>query len=220
MDKSQSLNVNQAYVAQKYGKVLNDLVANNLRTTGDQLTVYFVHENTAQARALALTVRSEMDDISNASPTDVEAAKMAFDLALQREKARFRKQLDNKLGQTNTGLSNQRTDLLASIPIIADAGAEGMPVRVYFLSDMVESMPNRTPVGRDFHKTPPASDAQADEWAKADAKRFADLDFGSPDIFIALPFEPTASRKVNNPTVSRYWQTLFGELGAAEVEEL
>lgn len=223
MDKSLSLNVNKAYVADKYLKVLDEIVANNVRTTGDQITVYFIHENTAKARALSLTVRSEMDDVSNASPTDVEAAEAAFDLALQREKARFRQQLENKLAQQNGGISNQKTDILASVPLIADAGEDGTAVRVYYLSDMVESMTGpgdgSTP-RRDFHKTPPASDAQADEWAKADAKTFGDLALNSPEIRIALPFEPTASRKVNNPSVSRYWQTLFSELGASDVEEL
>ncbi len=223
MDKSLSLHPNQAYASEKYDQVLDDIVTNNIRTTGDRITVHFIHENTAKARALSLTVRSEMDNVSNASPTDVEAAEVAFDLSLQREKTRFRQQLQSKLAQINKGLSNQRTDILASIPLIADAGAEGQPVKVYYLSDMVESMPTRTGNAdqqRDFHKTPPATENQADEWAKADAKQFGDITLGSPEIYIALPFEPTASRKINNPTIARYWQTLFDVLGAGNVEEL
>ncbi len=220
MDKSLSLNTNQAFVAEKYDQVLDAIVANNIRTTGDRITVYFIHENTAKARALSLTVRSEMDDISQASPTDVEAAEVAFDLSLQREKARFRQQLQAKLAQVNKGFSNQRTDILASIPLIADAGADGQVVKVYYLSDMVESMVSQKATGRDFHKTPPSNEVQADEWAKADAKQLGDVNLGSAEIKIALPFEPTASRKVNNPTITRYWQTLFGELGVSEVEEL
>jgi hypothetical protein len=220
MDKSLSLNTNQAYVSEKYDQVLDEIVAKNIRTTGDRITVYFIHENTAKARALSLTVRSEMDDISHASPTDVEAAEVTFDLSLQREKARFRQQLQGKIAQVNKGLSNQRTDILASIPIIADAAAEGQTVNVYYLSDMVESMVSQKATGRDFHKTPPADEAQANEWAKADAKLLGDVSLGSAEIKIALPFEPTASRKVNNPTITLYWQTLFSELGVSEVEEL
>jgi len=223
MDKSLSLHPNQAYVSEKYNQVLADVVTNNIRTSGDRITVYFVHENTAKARALSLTVRSKMDDVNNASPTDVEAAEVGFDLSLQREKSRFRQQLQAKLAQLNKSLSNQRTDILASIPLIANAGAEGQTVKVYYLSDMVESMPARTGNAdqqRDFHKTPPATEDQADEWAKADAKRFGAIAFGSPDIQLILPFDPTASRKVNNPTITRYWQTLFDELGAGNVEEL
>lgn len=220
MDKSLSLNTNQAYVSEKYDGILDDIVTNNIRTTGDQITVYFIHENTAKARALSLRVSSEMDDISHASPTDVEAAEVAFGLSLQREKARFRQQLQRKLADVNKEASNQRTDILASIPLIADAGAEGQTVIVYYLSDMVESIVSRNATGRDFHKTPPASEIEADDWAKADAKKMGDLTLGSAKIRIALPFEPTASRKINNPTITRYWQTLFGELGIGDVEEL
>ena len=44
---------------------------------------------------------------------------------------------------------------------------------------------------------------------------------GLAQIFIAKPFEPTASRKKNNPAISAYWQRLFMELGvSAEVVEL
>lgn len=223
MDKSLSLNTNQAYISEKYDQVLDDIVANNIRTTDDRITVYFIHENTAKARALSLTVRSEMDDISNASPTDVEAAEVAFDLLLQREKARFRQQLEGKLAQVNKELSNQRTDILASIQLIADAGAAGEAVKVYYLSDMVESMPGSesgSTTRRDFHKTAPANETQATEWAKADAKQLGDLSLSSAEIHLVLPFEPTASRKVNNPTITHYWQTLFGELGVAEIDEL
>lgn len=223
MDKSLSLNTNQAYISEKYDQVLDDIVANNLRATGDRITVYFIHENTAKARALSLTVRSEMDDISHASPTDIEAAEMAFDLLLQREKARFRKQLESQLAQVNKELSNQRTDILSSIPLIAGAGAAGEAVKVYYLSDMVESMPRSgsgSATRRDFHKTAPVDEKQATEWAKVDAKTLGDLNLNTTEIHLVLPFEPTASRKVNNPTITHYWQTLFGELGVAETNEL
>ena len=220
MDKSLSLNTNHAYVSEKYDQVLNDIVANNIRTTGDRITVYFIHENTAKARALSLRVRSKMDDISNANTTDLEAAEVAFDLSLAHEKARFRQQLQGKLAQVNKELSNQRTDILASISLIAEAGAEGGTVTVYYLSDMVESVTNRDGKGRDFHKKPPANENQADEWAKTDAKQVGEITLGSPQINMALPFEPTASRRVNNPMITRYWQTLFGALGVDAVEEL
>ncbi len=219
MDKSRSLNTNQAYVSDKYDGILNDIVTNNIRTTGDRITVYFIHENTAKARALSLTVRSEMDDISTASPTDVEAAEVAFDLSLQREKARFRQQLEGKLAQVNKESSNQRTDILASVPLIAEAGEAGGVVKVYFLSDMVESMPGSA-TRRDFHRTPPADESQANDWAKIDAKSLGEVNLGPTEIHIGLPYEPTASRKVNNPTITRYWQVLFDVLGVEQVDEL
>lgn len=56
MDKTQSVNVNKAFVAQKYQQILTDLVQQNIHQKGDKLEVYFIHENTQKARALSLTL--------------------------------------------------------------------------------------------------------------------------------------------------------------------
>lgn len=217
MDKSVSVNANRTFINQKYQQAINDLVEQNIKRKGDKLAVYFIHENTAKARALTLTTRSEMDDVSSASPTDREAAQTAFDLALQREKAVFKRQIDAKLAQQNTAPSNQKTDIWASLPVIAEAAESGAAVAVYYLSDMIESASG--PGRRDFGKQPPSGQAQASEWAKIDAEQLKQYAIGSPAITMILPFEPTSSVKENNPAITHYWQTLFGELGATQVEE-
>jgi hypothetical protein len=91
-------------------------------------------------------------------------------------------------------------------------------VRVYYFSDMIESVKgvNR----RDFHIHPPTNDAQAEEWAKADLKQVEKYAIGSPSVTIISPFEPTASTKENNPSVTYYWQTLFQELAGVTIDEL
>jgi hypothetical protein len=217
IDKSLSLNTNQAFARKKYIAAIKTLLAETVRQTGDKIEVYFLHENTTQARALLLTVRTQTDDLAGASPTDREAAQTEFDVALQRERATFARQIISKLDQQNLGLSNQRTDIWGSLSAINRANETGMAVQVLYLSDMIESMagqPNR----RDFHKTPPANQIQADAWATADAvllgQQYA---IGSPTVRVVLPFEPTASKRVNNPNIMHYWQTLFEKLGAAVV---
>lgn len=217
MDKSVSVNANRTFINQKYQQAINDLVEQHVKRKGDKLEVYFIHENTAKARALTLTTRAEVDDVRSASPTDREAAQTAFDLALQREKAVFKRQIDAKLAQQNTAASNQKTDIWASLPVIAKAAESGATVNVYYLSDMIESASG--PGRRDFGKQPPAGQAEAAEWAKIDAEQLKQYVIGSPAITMILPFEPTSSVKENNPAVTHYWQTLFGELGATQVEE-
>ncbi len=217
MDKSVSVHVNRAFVSQKYQQAINDIVEQNIHRKGDKLEVYFIHENTAKARALTLTARSEMDDVSAASPTDREAAQTAFDLALQREKAVFKRQISAKLVQQNTASSNQKTDIWASLPVMAKAAESGDAVNVYYLSDMIESVAG--PGRRDFGKLPPSGRAQADEWAKVDAEQLKQYAIGSPTITMILPFEPTSSVKENNPAVTQYWLTLFDALGAGKVDE-
>lgn len=218
MDKTQSVNINKAFVAQKYQQILSDLVEQNIRQKGDKLEVYFIHENTQKARALSLTCRTQVDDISHMNATDREAAQTTADLTLQRERMLFLRQLIAKLGIQNVGNSQRYTDIWASLPVINKAAETGAEVKVYYLSDMIESM--RGANRRDFHTTPPQDNAQADNWAKADAKQMKQYALNAAEIKIALPFDPTSSTKENNPTVTQYWSTLLEELGAGTVDEL
>ncbi|GAA4408237.1 hypothetical protein GCM10023187_29820 [Nibrella viscosa] len=217
VDKSQSVSTNKAYIDQKYRQAVTSIIDENIKDKGDKLEVYFIHENTAKGRALSLTTRTEMDDIGQANATDREAAQTAFDLSLQRERTNMRQQVWSKLAQQNTNTSNQQTDIWASLPVIAKAGESGAMVKVYYLSDMVESMKGTG--RRDFHTNPPRDNAQAEQWAKADAEQLKRYTLGNPDITMILPFEPNASVRENNPAVTQYWQTLFNELGANTVEE-
>lgn len=217
LDKTRSVNVSKAFIAQKYQQVLTDIIEQNIRQKGDKLEVYFIHENTSKARALNVTVRTEMADVSSASPTDRESAETEFTLALTREKAQIRQRVFQQLAAQNTGASNQETDIWASLPVIAKANETGATVKVYYLSDMIESVKGAG--RRDFQTKPPKDNAQASQWAKADAEQLKQYTLGSPDITMVLPFEPNASIKENNPAVTQYWQTLFSELGVGTVEE-
>lgn len=217
LDKTRSVNVNKAFVAQKYQQALTTIIEENIRQKGDKLEVYFIHENTSKARALNLTVRSEMEDMSSASPTDREAAETEFNLMLNREKAQIRQRVLQQLMAQNIGKSNQETDIWASLPVIAKANETGATVKVYYLSDMIESVKGAT--RRDFQVKPPKDNGQADDWAKADAEQLKRYTIGSPDITMILPFEPNASIKENNPAVTQYWQTLFSALGAGMITE-
>lgn len=217
IDKTRSVNVNKEFVARKYQQAITDIIEQTIHQKGDKLDVYFIHENTSKARALNVTVRSEMEDVSAASPTDREAAETEFDLSLTREKAQVRQRVLQQLMTQNSGTSNQATDIWASLPVIAKANETGATVKVYYLSDMIESVPGAG--RRDFQKNPPKDNTQADEWAKADAEKLKRYTIGSPDVTMILPFEPNASVKENNPAVTQYWQTLFAELGAGVVDE-
>ncbi|RRA98843.1 hypothetical protein [Larkinella rosea] len=217
LDKSVSVNANKAFVAQKYQGAVNEIIEQNVKNKGDKLDVYFIHENTSKARALSVTTRSEMEDISSANATDREAAQTSFDLSLGREKTAIRQRVLQQLAAPNPSSSSKETDIWASLPVIAKANETGATVKVYYLSDMVESVYRAG--RRDFHKTPPKDNAQAEEWAKADAGQLKQYTIGSPDISMILPFAPNASVKENNPAVTQYWQTLFQELGAGNVEE-
>ncbi len=217
LDKTRSVNINNSFVAQKYQQALSEIIEQNIRQKGDKLEVYFIHENTSKARALNLTVRTEMDDVSASSATDREAAETEFTMALTREKSQIRQRVFQQLSAQNSGASNQETDIWASLPVVAKANESGATVKVYYLSDMIESVKGAR--RRDFQIKSPKDNAQADEWAKTDAGQLKQYTIGSPDITMILPFEPNASVKENNPAVTQYWQKLFSELGAGTVTE-
>jgi hypothetical protein len=221
LDKSLSVNQNQAFVTAKYQRILREVIQENIQRKGDRLEVYFVHENTAKAKALELVSQSELEDQESANATDREAAQTAYELAIQKERARFQQQALAQLEAPNPSKSNQYTDLRASLGALNELAGEGYAVQVYYFSDMVESMPGSD--RRDFHTTPPASEQQADEWARTDAAALRDElpNLSSVVVRLVLPFEPTSSTVRNNPTVTRYWNTLFRELGVTQtVREL
>jgi hypothetical protein len=220
IDKSISVDANQAFVNEKYQRILKEAINQNIRHQGDRIEIYYIHENTAKGKAFQGVSRSEMEDLTNVSATDAEATKTAFELSLQKEKLKFVQVAFQKLAVANTSSSNQGTDIQAALPIIDHLASQGFEVKAYFFSDMIESMKG---VGRrDFHISPPKDQSTAEALAKADAKALIDRlgNIGTAEIKLVLPFEPTSTIKQNNPVVTSYWQILFAELGITSVEEL
>lgn len=215
LDKTQSVNPNDNFVKTKYASAIKSLVDRNIRTEGDMLEVYFIHENTSKARALTIRSRTAMEDTNGLSPTDLEAASNAYELSIKKERQMIYNALMQKFMELNTSASNSETNISAGVPVIAAALETHPEVKAWFFSDMVESMRS----GRDFHTRPPQSGEQAITWAKEDAARYKSHNLAGADIRVILPFSPNSSSKVNNPNVTEYWKAFFGELGAGRVAE-
>ena len=221
IDKSVSVNISKKFINEKYTKIINQLIDENIKMRGDKIEVYFIHENTAKGKATEMTCRTEKGETQGASSTDSEAIATEYTMSLEKERSVFKKVVFAQLAAQNTSSSKNETDILAALPLIDKVASKGFNVKVYFLSDMVESMKGAN--RRDFHVNPPVDDAAAVGWAREDASglKVALPNFDLTQIFIAKPFEPTASRKKNNPAISAYWQRLFMELGvSSEVVEL
>lgn len=216
IDKTQSVDLSNAFVAQKYQQAISALINENVNKAGDMFEAYYIHENTSKARCLTLMSRTEYENTDGMNATDIEASKTSYDLSINKERGIFTKQAIARLMTANNGASNQETNITASIPIIAKASESGDMVKVYYFSDMVESVKT----GRDFHLHPPKDNAEAAAWAKQDAEKYKDYTIASPDVTMILPFEPTSSSKENNPFVTAYWQKLFETLGAANINEI
>jgi hypothetical protein len=157
-----------------------------------------------------------MEDTEGVNATDLEAIKTSYDLSIRKERNFVTQQSFDRLRAQNDNASNLETNITASIPVIAKLSENPGDVRVYYLSDMVESVKN----GRDFQIRPPKDDAQAEEWATVDAEKLKKYALSGPEISMILPFEPTSSSRENNPTVTHYWQKLFESLGVMSITEM
>ena len=215
LDKTQSVNPNDTFVKTKYASAMKNLVDTHIRTEGDVLEVYFIHENTSKARALTVRSRTSKEDTHGLSPTDQEAANNAYDLSIKKERQMIYTALMQKFMESNSSASNSETNISAGVPVITAALETHPEVKAYFFSDMVESMRS----GRDFHSRAPQSQEQSVAWAKEDAARYTSGGLSGADVYMILPFSPNSSSKINNPNVTAYWKTFFGELGVGKVVE-
>jgi hypothetical protein len=216
IDKTASVDVSKPFIAEKYQQALTSIIEQNINKAGDRFEIYYIHENTAKGRCLSLMCRTEMEDIEGMNATDKEALKTSYDLSIRKERNFITKQSMTRLNAQNDNASNRETNILSSIPVIAKASETGALVKVYYLSDMVESVKS----GRDFQQKAPKNETEAEVWAKVDAEKFKNYTLSSPDISMILPFEPTSSIKENNPTITHYWSKLFENLGVMSVQEL
>ena len=212
------------FALQKYNRTLKDLVNGNIRGRGDRMDIYYIHENTTKAEAFSGMSKAVIaEDTSDMNPTDKEAITNDFELSLRKEKNEFQSQALHHMMAQNATATNQQTDIWATLEVVKRIADTAAAVKVYYLSDMIESTKGTN--RRDFHINPPQSREQAVEWAKADAeilkKDYQSLPFDKITIHFVLPFEPTSTTRENNPDVTYYWEELFRLLGyKKKVEEV
>jgi hypothetical protein len=216
IDKTASVDVSKPFVAQKYEQALRQIIDENISQAGDKFEIYYIHENTAKARCLSLNCRTKMENTEGMNATDLEATKTLYALSIRKERSFMLKQATTRLNAKNENISNRETNILASIPLLAKTSETSEIVKVYYFSDMVESVKS----GRDFQIKPPKDSSEAEKWAITDAKKYRDLTFNNIEISMILPFEPTSSSKENDPTITLYWSKLFENLGISHVQEL
>jgi hypothetical protein len=215
-DKTQSVNLDDAFVRNKYQSALKSLIKQNIQSEGDIFEIYYIHENTTKAKVLSLSVRTEKENSEGLNATDLEAAQTNYEMSIGKEQSMILDLATQKMLEKNTGASNLETNISGSIQLLSEALNDNAVVKAFYFSDMVESLKN----GRDFHKTAPISHDQAQEWAKADAEKYTLYSLTNAQISIILPFSPNSSTKENNPNITDYWKTYFDSLGALKVDEL
>lgn len=215
-DKTQSVNVDDEFVRNKYQAALKSLIDENIQSEGDIFEIYYIHENTAKAKVLSLSARTIKESSEGLNGTDLEAAQTNYDMSIGKERRMILDLAVQKMLEKNSGASNAETNISASVPLLSEALNGKKDVKAFYFSDMVESLKN----GRDFHKVAPISHDQAEEWAKADAENYKLYNLTNAQISIILPFSPNSSSKENNPNITDYWKVYFDVLGVSGVKEI
>lgn len=216
LDKSASLQSDQEYVSQKYQDQIRLLLQKGIQQAGDEIEVFYLHENTLKGKSLHLVAKTPTMDTENMNPTDVESAELDYSLQIGKERLAFEKKILTLVNEENHSLSNQMTDISASLALLNERNTGTHALTAFFFSDMLESTRN----GRNFHVKKPASQEESKRWAAEDAEKYKDINLQNVSLVMVLPFNPLSSSQSNDPLITLYWKTLFENLGALSIEEL
>lgn len=216
LDKSASFGLDTAFITQKYQEQIRLLLQSHIQKAGDRIEVFYVHDNTLKGKCLDLVAKTPQVDTQTLNPTDVESAQLDFDLQIGKERLKFEKKILEVLHLPNSDLSNQMTDLGATLSLLNERNTGDVSLTSYYFSDMLESTRN----GLNFHKKKPTTPEEAKSWATGEAEKYKDINLQGVAIIMILPFNPMTNSKKNDPYITLFWTTLFENLGALSVEEL
>lgn len=197
------------------------LVETSATCPGDAVRGFLVHANT----------RGKVDrvDVLNSVALPVLAGQPRIDQALAQQQydkdlTELRRDGQAKLvGLTQASVDarfRRHTDMLGALEVISEEvgrGASAGQVRVYFFSDMHESMPGPR---RDFDRRPPQSRAEAEAWADEDSTILSEMKidtarFSQVDIRVMLG---NLANRPNARNVQFYWERVFQNVGVGNVQ--
>jgi hypothetical protein len=211
-----------AAAQQLFADSLDRIVRTYLRRPGDRLSAFIVHEKT-RSKAYRLDLTNDVSAPERAEFDDEQALQQA---RFKRETAAFLSEASNRLQafalEEDRGATfADQTDLWGTLavaseelPAADERDADAPPPRIYYLSDMFESM--QEPERRNFDRAPPASRAEAERWARADANTLQNMMTVRParlqDVHVRVLLG-TLATKDHAQDVKVYWRELFQEIG-------
>jgi hypothetical protein len=208
-----------------FREALREAVRDELQCPGDAVRGFQVHANTRGKAGRVDVVRTVPPlDTTAMSGMQKAQAKMRHQRDMQRLQAEGDAQLARWLSASVDPRLRAQTDLIGTLEVIRDALGRTepdstVPVSVLYLSDMHESM--RSHGRRDFDQRPPASTAEAEAWADADAALLDQMQIDRARmnrVHVRLLLGNLANRDRAGPEIRRYWERLFEHAGIRHVE--
>jgi hypothetical protein len=211
-----------AEAQQLFADSLDRVVRAYLSRPGDRLSAFIVHEKT-RSKAYRLDLTNDVSPPEGAEFDDEQALRQA---RFKRETASFLSEASKRLQafaleEDGGAAFADHTDLWGTLAVASEElapaearKADAPPPRLYYLSDMFESMPG--PQRRNFDRSPPTSRTEARRWARTDAKALQQTMTVRPDrlrqarVRVLLG---TLATKAHAQNVKVYWRELFEQIG-------
>ena len=197
------------------------IVDHNMRTAGDRLSLFFVHEKTL-SKAHHLDITNDISPVADKQFEDEQA------LARARHKQKTTQFVTETTRRLQAALTSppisssftEWTDLWGTLGVASTTLAPSADKHVlYYFSDMFESMPG--PQRRNFDRSPPQSRSQAERWAQTDAAGLDSLMVLRPTRLAPARVRVllgTLATKAHAQNVKFYWLALFQELGLSRTQ--
>jgi len=199
---------------------LDRIVEAYLDRPGDRLSAFVVHEKTL-AKSVRLDLRNDVAPIETKEFSDEKALEAArFKREIQRFLDTARTQLERFVRETAARPAFRNwTDLWGTLGVAGEElppPSDSVRRRVYYLSDMFESMPGSD--RRNFDARPPKSRSQAEAWAQTDRPRLDAHMRLRPQRLSGVRFRVLLGPLATKPAAQRvkfYWLALWEEMGIA-----
>lgn len=219
VDASASVNAS-GRTLQLFEDSLRWLAEARMDEPGDRLSVFPVHEETTSKVGRWKTKTDVTVPEWKEFKQDRRTARIQYHGRIGRFVDTTASRAIRHLHRLRTGSRfKQWTDLWGTLQVISEeADTSAASVRVYYLSDMFESMPGAG--RRDFDEAPPTTKAEAETWAERDAKQIADLIKVRPTTLANVDVRVLPgglATKERADAVKYYWERLFREMGVSGI---
>lgn len=208
--------------------IVNDLVdffeGKDQLNNGSRLWGYYLHENTLGGSPfLSEGIDIECPDVQKLGAKSQQDKKKAYESDMKKEKETAITKLKEAFRVKNDQSTKSGTDIWSTFELMSRffEDAPDATKMVFYISDMKESMPGDG--RRNLHKTLPATKAEAESMALADAEVIKRELKVKPEalsgVEVRLFFPDLQLAGSDKALVLYYWEGVFGAMGIDKVRE-
>lgn len=204
--------------------LINYLGAEDQLNNGTRILGYYLHENTlGSSPFLNEHILVKCPNLGALGAIEKDERKKSYFEGVKQKKVSILKSLREAIRVKNEKHTRTSSDIWATFELMSRFFDDSTDVAkmVFYISDMKESMPGEG--RRNLHKTLPATKAEAESMALADAEVIKRELKIKPEalkgVEVRLFFPDLQLVESDKELVLYYWEALFGEMGVGKVRE-